>query len=280
VAQTLSTDLIQPEVLADILSAEFPNKIRFAPLATVDTTLQGRPGDTITRPEWSRLTDATVLAETDVLVPEKLTQSSDTVTIKEAGKAVEITDKALLTSIGNPLGEARSQIVGSIASKIDADLYATMAATTLTVVNGTSGTPKDFKGANAVAAVAAAFAKFPEMDEPSDMFAGLVLSNQDYMDLVTSDLLLTADKAGANATLFRGSVGSFMGVPIIVSNRASAGALLIRRGAVVLSYKRNVLVETDRDILARSNVISANVHYGTFLQRRLGVVKITTTRAA
>jgi N4-gp56 family major capsid protein len=280
VAQTLSTDLIQPEVFADVLAAEFPNKIRFAPLAVVDTTLEGQPGDTITRPEWSRLTDATVLAETDVIVPEKLTQSSDTVTIKEAGKGVEFTDKALLTSIGNPLAEGRRQIVATIANKIDADLYATAAATSLTVVNGTSGAPKDFKGSNAVAAVAAAFAKFPEMDEPASMFAGLVLSNQDYMDLLTSDLLLTADKAGPNATLFRGSVGSFMGVPIIVSNRASAGALLIQNGALVLAYKRRPLVETDRDILARSTVVTANVHYGTFLARRTGVVKITTTRAA
>ncbi len=270
-AQTLSTDLIQPEVFADVLAAEFPNKIRFAPLAVVDTTLEGRPGDTITRPEWARLTDATELAETDVIVPEKLTQSSDPVTIKEAGKGVEFTDKALLTSIGNPLGEGRRQIVATIANKIDADLYATAAATPLTAT--TTGTKFG------VSSVAAAFAKFPEMDEPADMFAGLVLSNADYMDLLTSDLLLTADKAGPNATLFRGSVGSFMGVPIIVSNRASAGALLIQKGALVLSYKRRPLVETDRDILARSTVVTANVHYGTFLQRRTGVVKITTTRA-
>ncbi len=274
-AQTLSTDLIQPEVFADVLAAEFPNKIRFAPLATVDTTLEGRPGDTITRPEWARLTDATELAETDVIVPEKLTQSSDTVTIKEAGKGVEFTDKALLTSIGNPLAEGRRQIVATIANKIDADLYATASAAATTAGTVVTNSATTF----GVAAVAAAFSEFPEMDEPSTMFAGLVLSNQDYMDLVTSDLLLTADKAGPNATLFRGSVGSFMGVPIIVSNRASAGALLIQKGALVLSYKRRPLVETDRDILARSTVVTANVHYGTFLQRRTGVVKITTTRA-
>jgi hypothetical protein len=272
VAQTLSTDLIQPEVLADIIAAEFPNKIRFTPLAVVDTTLEGNPGDTITRPEWALLSDATELAETDVIVPEKLTQSSDTVTIKEAGKGVELTDKALLTSIGNPLGEARRQIVATIANKIDRDLYVTANAAAVAVAN-----PDNKFG---VAAMAAAFAEFPEMDEPADVFAGMVVSNATYMELVTSELLLTADKAGANATLFRGSVGSFMGVPLIVSNRVAAtGDLLIPRGSLVLSYKRRPLVETDRDILARSTVITANVHYGTFTQKNASIVKVTTTRA-
>lgn len=271
-AQTRAIDLIRPTAFAQIVAREFPNKIRFAPLAVVDTTLEGNPGDTITRPEWSQLTDATELAETDVIVPERLTQSSDTVTIKEAGKGVEFTDKALLTAIGDPVAEGRRQVIATVANKIDADLYATANAGATAVVNP--------EGTFGVAAMAKAFGRYPEMDEPSDVFAGMVLSNASYMDLLTSELLLTRDKAGPDATLFRGSVGSFMGVPIIVSNRVtSTGDLLIPRGSIALGYKRRPLLETDRDILARSTVVTVNVHYGTWLTKFASITKITTTRS-
>ena len=43
-AETLLTNMIDPEVMASMISATLPNKIKFAPLATEDTTLVGSPG--------------------------------------------------------------------------------------------------------------------------------------------------------------------------------------------------------------------------------------------
>jgi hypothetical protein len=53
-------------------------------------------------------------------------------------------------------------------------------------------------------------------------------------------------------------------------------ALMVKRGALGLLYKRRPLVETDRDILARSTVITTNVHYATKRLDDLGIVQITT----
>ena len=44
--------MVNPEVLKDMIQAELPNAIRFAPLAEVDNTLVGRPGDTVTVPKF------------------------------------------------------------------------------------------------------------------------------------------------------------------------------------------------------------------------------------
>ena len=52
-AVTKLTNMINPEVMADMISATLLTKIKFAPLATIDTTLVGQPGDTITVPKFA-----------------------------------------------------------------------------------------------------------------------------------------------------------------------------------------------------------------------------------
>jgi hypothetical protein len=50
---TKLANLINPEVLADYIDKKLINKIVFAPLATVDTTLVGAAGDTIKFPSYA-----------------------------------------------------------------------------------------------------------------------------------------------------------------------------------------------------------------------------------
>lgn len=45
--------LINPEVFADYIDKKLINKIVFAPLATVDMTLVGNPGDTLKFPSYA-----------------------------------------------------------------------------------------------------------------------------------------------------------------------------------------------------------------------------------
>ncbi len=41
--QTKLANLVDPQVMADMVSAKLPKKIKFSPIARVDTTLVGRP---------------------------------------------------------------------------------------------------------------------------------------------------------------------------------------------------------------------------------------------
>ena len=52
-AQTKLANLVNPQVMADMISATLPKKIKFSPIAKIDTTLVGRPGDTITVPKYA-----------------------------------------------------------------------------------------------------------------------------------------------------------------------------------------------------------------------------------
>ena len=55
---TKLSDLIDPEVMGDMVSAKIPKKLRVAPFAKVDDTLVGVPGDTITVPSYGYIGDA------------------------------------------------------------------------------------------------------------------------------------------------------------------------------------------------------------------------------
>lgn len=118
---TTIADLINPQVMADMISAKIETKIVVTPFAKVDTTLQGVPGDTVTVPQYSYIGDAEDIAEGASCETVKLQTSTTTVKVKKAMKAVEITDEAVLSGYGNPVAETNNQLASSIAAKVDAD---------------------------------------------------------------------------------------------------------------------------------------------------------------
>ena len=118
---TKITNLVNPEVMADMISATLPKKIKFSPIAKIDRTLVGRPGDTITVPKYAYIGDAADVAEGEAIDTSLLTASTTTVKVKKAGKAVELTDESLLSGYGDPAGESTRQIAMAIAAKVDDD---------------------------------------------------------------------------------------------------------------------------------------------------------------
>lgn len=118
---TKIADLINPEVMADMISAKIEKKIVVAPFAKVDTTLVGQPGDTVTVPQYAYIGDAEDVAEGVAAETVKLTTTTTQVKVKKAMKAVELTDEAILSGYGNPVGETNNQLAKSIASKVDND---------------------------------------------------------------------------------------------------------------------------------------------------------------
>lgn len=50
---TLLTNLVDPEVLANFVDKKLVDAIRLSPLARIDDTLVGRPGDEISLPSYA-----------------------------------------------------------------------------------------------------------------------------------------------------------------------------------------------------------------------------------
>lgn len=114
-------DLVNPEVMADMISGKIDKKIVVAPFAKVDKTLTGVAGDTIVVPQYSYIGDADDVAEGAEVDTTKLITTTTEATIKKAMKAVELSDEAVLSGYGNPVGETNNQLAMAIASKVDND---------------------------------------------------------------------------------------------------------------------------------------------------------------
>jgi hypothetical protein len=252
-----------------MVAAEFPGKLVFGSgqFSSVYDDLEGVPGDTLHFPKFNALTDAADVAENEDLPIERLTTADDTATIKEAGKAVEITDKSILVGMGDPVAEAARQLGIVVARKIDADLQAALLAET-------DARDETFSLAGfGVDDMWALRDLFGEDGADPSLFSGYILNSARHSNIRSSDDFNSADKVGqGNQVLVKGYVGSFGGVPVIVSDRMpAANVVLLKGNPLGLAYKRRPIVEADRDILARTNLITTNVHYGTKVVKPLDV---------
>lgn len=293
---TTASDLIQPEVWGPVVRDAILGKAVMLPLVNIDTTLEGVPGDTIHFPKFGYIGDAVDLTEGVAMETVALSMSATAAVIKEVGVAVELTDKAILTSMGQPQDQAVQQVVLSASRKLDKDirLAAERVVTGSVDPDDPNTTPLIATGTGAGiiswASITAGIAKLGDEWDPSEM-AGLVIHSKQHVDLLNDANFLSVDKFGAGTAIQRGQVGVIATVPVFVSDRATAvvdvdpvaggnqagyNALLIKKGAITLAYKRRPIVEKDRDILKRTTVITTNVHYAVKRTDDRGVVIIPT----
>lgn len=263
-AQTKAIDLINPEVMADVISAQLEDAIRFAPYARVDNTLVGQPGDTITRPKYGYVGPAEELEEGVPMDTTKMSMTTTTVTIKETGKAIEVTERAVLVNVAGTVGEAEKQIKMALADKMDLDYVGSLRGSKLSSA-ATEFSPESILNAVDV---------FNDEDEEKYI---LFINNKDYSKLVKS--LFNVGGSTQERAIAKADVAELVGVEDIVRTRRlnEGEAYLQKPGAVEIVYKRSVDVNADFDILARTIVLAGNQYYTTNLYDESGVVKMTIT---
>lgn len=259
-ATTKLENLIDPEVLGQYLDVKLVDAIKLSPLVDVDNTLAGRPGSTLTLPKFAYIGDAADIPEGDAMDPVNLTATTVEVEVKKAGKAVEITDEAILSGHGNPVNEIGKQLLVAMASKIEADLYKEMGKATLAHTYA-----DDFNKE----VIVDALVKFGE-DINEEMY--LFVNPAEYAALRKDpDFVQIAN----GAAVISGHVGQIFGCNVVVANRVAAGeAFIMKQGALALIMKRNVMVEADRDILKGTNVYACNEHYAVQLRYDDRVIRI------
>lgn len=273
-AQTKLTNLVNPQVMADMISAGLDKAIKFSPLAKIDSTLVGQPGNTITVPKYAYIGDAEVVAEGVAMDTVVLSATTTTATVKKAGKGVEITDEAALSGYGDPVGEAEKQLKISIAAKIDNDCYDAL----------NSATAK-YDGK-------AAIIGYEGIVKAVDVFG-----EEDYTQRVMfihpkqiTQLRLDPEFRDKNKypldVVMTGVIGEIAGCQVIPSKKVKltdtyyeCPIVKVTNAevdedvpALTIYKKRDVIVESDRDILKKTTVITADEHYTAHLSNDSKVV--------
>lgn len=263
---TKLANLFNPQVVADMINAKLVDAMRFAPLARIDTTLVGRPGNTVTLPSYAYIGDAETVGEGEDIAIAQLTESTTSVTIHKIGKGVQITDEAVLSGYGDPVGEIVKQLRTAIASQVDNEVLATLAAISGNMLHTAAGSVL------AVDDVADALVKFGEDIEGEKV---LLVSPADYAAIRKADDWCPASEIGANL-IIEGAVGKVHGCQVVISNKlANANAAyIVKPGALAIYTKRDTLVETDRDIINKSSVLTADKHFATYLYDASKAIKI------
>lgn len=280
-AATKLENLIDAEVMADVISGKMESAIRVAPFAKVDTTLQGKnAGDTITVPQFSYIGDAEDIAEGIECGTVQLTATTTEAKVKKAMKAVTLTDEAVLSGYGDPVGETNAQLAKAIAAKVDVDAMDALQTAQLTY----DGSANKISYAGIVDAVD----KFEE-EFNSDK---VIFVHPSQVGALRKDAdFLAADKL-AESVRVTGAIGKICNCEVVPSkkvplNEGGTGYVcpIVKLNeevetedespALTIYMKRNVNVETERHTLSRTTDISVDEIYTVALSNASKVVLAT-----
>jgi N4-gp56 family major capsid protein len=274
-ANTVLANVVDPEVMAPMITARVDKKLAALPYVKVDRTLQGAAGSTITVPVWRYIGEAVDLAEGEKVDYSALTSDVKNFTIKQAAKGVKITDKALTCGYGDPLGEATKQLGDSIYGKCDTDCIEAFYDGQLHM-----GFTTDIGYDETVKAIDA-------FNEEINTMKLLYIHPEQVADIRLDSNFLAADKYNGNKMLFAGEIGMIANARVIPSKRVKFVAgqwhdILVKTEgdaetenelpAITLYLKRDTNVESGRDIDYKLTKVNADRIYVAALTNASKVV--------
>lgn len=280
-ATTMLENLIDAEVMADAISAKIDSKIVVTPFAKVDTTLEAKnAGDTITVPQFAYIGDAEDIAEGVECGTVLLTATTTEAKVKKAMKAVELTDEAVLSGYGDPVGEANGQLAKAIAAKVDADAMAALQTAQL-----------KFDGSASAISYSGIVDAVDIFEEEFNSTKVIFVHPKQVTKLRKDSEFLAADKL-AESVRVTGAIGKICNCEVVPSKKvpeSEDGAGYVcpivklneetetedESPALTVYRKRNVNVETERFTLARKTAVSVDEIYTVALSNASKVVLAT-----
>ena len=254
--------MINPEVLASMVDGELEFALKFTNLATVDHTLVGRAGNTVSLPAYKMIGEAEDVAEGEAIPVEQLATEMENVTVKKAGKGVRITDEAILSGYGDPLGQASKQLAKAIAAKVDSDVMACL---------DEIGPEMTISKALSADVVSEALVKFGEDIDGKKI---LLISPAQLHALKKDATWLSVQELGKEA-LAEGAIGQIHGCDVVISNRITDTNFIVKPGAISIYLKRETSLETERIPSIRATELTVDKHYTVHLADVTKAIKIT-----
>lgn len=259
--ETMLAQMINPQVMADMITAKVDKKVRVLPYAKVDTTLQGQAGDTITVPCFKWIGEAVDVAEGAEIPIRQMGTDSKTYKIKMAGLGISLTDMAVLSGKGDPIGQANTQLANSISAKCDADAMNALyeASTTYT-----------HSGVISYNGVVSAVDLFnEEVNSEKVMFVNPKQTTQ----LRKDPDFISRDKYG-NQVMMDGEIGMIANTRIVPSKRVK----LVESKYVCPIIKLNEDTETEDETSALTYFLKRDTNVETERKSRARLTEVTVDR--
>ena len=280
--QTNLSNMINPEVMSEMISAKVEKRISVIPFAKVDTTLQGRAGNTITIPVFDYIGDAHDVGEGNPIGDTTLSTKDKQFTVKKIGHGVDITDEAILSGYGDPVGEANRQLAIAISQKVDQD-----------AIDALYGASLKYNGIANKISYAGIVDAIDVFEEEYNTEKIIFVHPKQVSQLRKDSDFTSADKyLNGNYVAVNGEIGKIANARVVVSKRVNeddthAGYInpIVKlsfdteteeaTSALTIFIKKGVAVETDRDIDRQINRIRASEHYVVALTDASKVVLAT-----
>lgn len=279
-------NMVNPQVMGDMINAKIEALAKITPYAKVDTTLQGVPGDTKTVPSWNYIGDAVDVAEGVEVDLTAMSASTTTFTIKKAMKSVGLTQEAINSGLGNPVGQAESQLAKSIVGKVDNDvLEAALTATNI----------QDTQAVIGYAGIVDAVTKFE--DEEDGIEKVMFISPKQEATLLKDPDFVSADRFQAGVAV-NGAIGKIAGCWIKKSNKIKAKSGVYtcpiiklepdsaeteytedELPALTIFLKKDTSVDAEFKPRSQTHEITAAKYYGVALTNAAKVVLAKFTEA-
>lgn len=275
----MANNLINNVVLGDVIGASLPNKLKFAPIAKVNSTLTKVAGDTIKVEKYGYIGEAVEVSEGAVIPISDLSMTSQNVTVKKAGKGIKLTDEDVIRRGQEVVNEGKDQLEMALADKIDSDCY-TALKSVKTKYDGT----KDIINYEAIVKATALFGE--EDDEPKVLFI-----NPLQKATLQLDPLFTRASAMGDKVVSSGVLGEIAGCQVIVSGKVKAVKKtidskqvevfenpIVKTGALGIEMAKSVNIEEDRHANTKSSEFYADEHYVVYVRDESKVVLMTTLK--
>ena len=290
---TLRSDVIIPEIFTPYVIEQTTQRNAFLasgvvqPLEALNTSEDG--GDFVSVPFWkANLSgDLEVLSDSSSLTPGKITADKQIGVVLHRGRAFEARDLAALAAGSDPMAAIGQKLGAYLANQQQADLLKSLEGVFGALTGGDSPAFSDLRfdtsGATALGPRQVAKAR-AILGDQGDKLSSVAMHSACYYDLLERkaiDYVLASEIAGgltpdsAMPDAFAGSVAgafgdvripTFMGMRVIVSDDitnsgGNYACYFFTPGAVASGEQAALRTETDRDILAKSDAMSVDMHY-------------------
>lgn len=188
---------------------------------------------------------------------------------------MELTDEAVLSGYGNPVGETNNQLAKAIASKVDTDAMAALQGAQLTY----DGSASVIKYTGVVDAI-------DKFDEEVNTDKVIFVHPKQVTQLRKDADFISADKYTGDVVM-TGEIGKIANCRVVPSKKVPLAEGVYAcpivklnndaeseedAAALTIYLKRDTNVETDRVSLARKTDISVDKHYAVALSNTSKVV--------